>query len=124
MALTVAGEVPDPALLPETGVLLPRLPSLAFGAMGSVELADRVAAALTEPPEPFATAVVLERHGAVAVGPDAETAVNRLELIEVLCRTWRDALLVLAARSTLDSAGIVLAPTPPPPGPMLTEEGR
>ena len=34
-----------------------------------------------------------------------------LELIEVLCRTWRDALLVRAARTTLDSAGIVMAPT-------------
>ena len=52
MALTVAGEVPDPALLPETGVLLPRLPSLAFGTMGSDELAGRIAAALIEPPNP------------------------------------------------------------------------
>ena len=46
--------------------------------------------------------LLLERHGAVAVGPDVETAVDRLELIEVLCRAWRDALLLRAARAALD----------------------
>jgi L-fuculose-phosphate aldolase len=109
MALTLAGEVPDPAALPETAVLLPRLPYLPFGEMGSRELAGRIAAALSEPPEPLATAVLLERHGAVAVGRDVHQAVDRLELIEVLCRAWRDALLVRAARATL---GIVDAPSP------------
>jgi L-fuculose-phosphate aldolase len=98
MALTLAGEVPDPEALPETAFLLPRLPYLEYGAMGSAELAARVAAALTEPPEPYANAVLLERHGALAVGDDPTTAVNRLELIEVLCRAWRDALLIRAAR--------------------------
>lgn len=111
MALTVAGEVPDPAALPETSLLLPRLPLVAFGVPGSVELAARVATALTEPPEPLATAVLLERHGAIAVGADPAEATNRLELIEVLCRTWRDALLIRAARSEV---GIVDAPSPGP----------
>ncbi len=68
MALTLAGEVPDPAALPETALFLPRLPYLTFGAMGSQELADRIAVALAEPPEPLAGAVLLERHGAVASG--------------------------------------------------------
>ena len=99
MALTLAGEMPDPTALPETSLLLPRLPYLPFGEMGSAELAGRVAAALTEAPEPFADAVLLERHGAVAVGAEAGAAVDRLELIEVLCRTWRDALLLKAARA-------------------------
>lgn len=99
MALTLAGEVPDPTALPETAHFLPRLPYLAYGEMGSQELADRIAAALTEPPEPFANAALLERHGAVAVAKDVDTAVNRLELIEVLCRTWRDALLIRGARA-------------------------
>jgi L-fuculose-phosphate aldolase len=101
MSLTVAGEVPDPAALPETALLLPRLPFLALGVPGSDELAGRIAAALSEPPEPLAGAVLLERHGAVAVGRDPGHAVDRLELVEVLCRTWRDALLIRAARATL-----------------------
>lgn len=100
MALTLAGEVPDPAVLPETAFHLPRLPFVPFGEMGSTELAERIAAALTERPEPLPGAAVLERHGAVAVGPDLVTAVDRLELVEVLCRTSRDALLLRAARAT------------------------
>ncbi len=106
MALTLAGEAPDPAALPETAVHLPRLPYLPFGEMGSLELAGRIAAALSEPPEPLAPAVILERHGAVAVGVDLHQAVDRLELIEVLCRAWRDALLIrgaLAAVRILDA---------------------
>ena len=102
MALTMAGEIPDPAALPETALLLPRLPLVPYGEMGSTDLADRIAAALTDEPEPLPGAVLLERHGAVAVGPGLETAVDRLELIEVLCRAWRDALLLRAARAALD----------------------
>jgi len=100
MALTLAGELPDPTALPETALLLPRLPFVAYGEMGSVELAGRVAAALVEGPEPLPGAALLERHGAVAVGPELTSAVDRLELIEVLCRTWRDALLLRAARAS------------------------
>jgi L-fuculose-phosphate aldolase len=112
MALTLAGEVPDPAALPETALLLPRLPYLPFGEMGSQELADRIAAALSDPTDGTGappSAVLLERHGAVAVGRDPAEAVDRLELIEVLCRAWRDAFLVRAARATL---GIVETPSP------------
>jgi L-fuculose-phosphate aldolase len=101
MALTLGGEVPDPAALPETALLIPRLPFVPFAEMGSDVLASRVAAALSEAPEPFADVALLERHGAVAVGPDPDTAVDRLELVEVLCRTWRDSLLVRAARFAL-----------------------
>ena len=102
MGLTLAGEIPDPTALPETALLLPRLPFVPFGEMGSTDLADRIAAALSDGQEPFAGAALLERHGAVAVGPDLVTAVDRLELIEVLCRTWRDALLLRAARAAVD----------------------
>ena len=52
-----------------------------------------------------AAAVLLERHGAVAVGRDPAHAVNRLELVEVLCRTWRDALLIRAARASCGYRG-------------------
>lgn len=102
MALTLAGEVPDPAALPETAHFIPRLPYLPFAPMGSAELARAIADALTEGPEPPPGAVLLERHGAVAVGPDLDVAVDRLELVEVLCRTWRDSLLLRAARRALD----------------------
>ena len=102
MALTLAGEVPDPAVLPETAFHLPRLPFVPFAEMGSAELAERISAALSDGPEPMPGAVVLERHGAVAVGPDVMTAVDRLELVEVLCRASRDALLIRAARAAVD----------------------
>jgi ribulose-5-phosphate 4-epimerase/fuculose-1-phosphate aldolase len=85
--------------LPETALFVPRLPFLTFGEPGSDELAARIAGALTAGPEPFPGAVLLERHGAIAVGPDLATAVDRLELVEVLCRTWRDSLLIRAARA-------------------------
>lgn len=103
MALTLAGEIPDPAALPETAMFLPRLPYLSLGIPGSQELASRIAAALAELPDPLPGAVLLERHGAVAVGEHVDRAVDRLELVEVLCRTWRDALLIRAARATLGS---------------------
>jgi L-fuculose-phosphate aldolase len=106
MALTLAGHRPDPGTLPETALHLPRLPLVPFGEMGSPDLARRVATALAEPPEPLPTAALLERHGAIAVGAIAESdgrdgralvaalvrAVDRLELVDVLCRVWRDAL--------------------------------
>jgi L-fuculose-phosphate aldolase len=101
MSLTLGGEIPDPSTLPETVLFIPRLPFVPYGEPGSEDLARRIAAALTEPPAPFAGAVLLERHGAVAVGPDLATAVDRLELVEVLCRTWRDSLVVRAARGLL-----------------------
>ena len=110
MALTAAGEIPDPTLLPETALLLPRLPFVPFGEMGSDDLAMRVAAAFTQGPEAPPTAVLLERHGAIAIGPDVHTAVDRLELVEVLCRTWRDMLLLRAARAVLDGAATVGSP--------------
>ena len=115
MALTVAGERPDPALLPETALLLPRLPVVALHPPGSAELAAAISAAFTDPPEPFPTAVLLERHGAIAVGGQPAEAVDRLELVEVLCRTWRDALLLRLARS----APAIVSPV----SPGITSEG-
>ncbi len=98
LGLTLAGERPSPDDLPETRLLLPRLPFVPLLPMGGPEIAAAVAAALTEPPEPFATAVLQERHGAVTVGTTLEAAVNRLELVDLLCRVRRDALLIEAGR--------------------------
>ena len=110
MALTLAGEVPDPLALPETAYHLPVLPVVPFGEMGSEELATRIAAAFLPDGPPLPGAALLERHGAIAVGSRAEPdpdgtgleaalvqAVDRLELVDVLCRVWRDALLLRAA---------------------------
>ncbi|HEY4226764.1 MAG TPA: class II aldolase/adducin family protein [Candidatus Limnocylindrales bacterium] len=115
MALTLAGEIPDPAALPETALLLPRLPFVPFGTPGSDELAARVAAAFAGSDPPLPGAVLLERHGAIAVGATVEEAVNRLELVEVLCRTWRDALLIRGAIA-VEGARAILRPSSPSPG--------
>lgn len=116
MALTLAGEAPDPAALPETALFLPRLPVVPFGEPGSEDLARRIAATLSAGPAPLPGAAILERHGAVSVGESPirdgsdpelaveaglaalKQAVDRLELVEVLCRAWRDSLLLRAAR--------------------------
>jgi L-fuculose-phosphate aldolase len=102
LTLTLAAQVPDPTALPETGLLLPRLPFVAQLAMGSPELARAIAASLTDGVEPPASAVLLERHGAVAVGGTLEEAVDRLELVDLLCRVWRDALLLGMRASARD----------------------
>ena len=65
--------------------------------------------ALAEGPEPLPGAVLLERHGAVAVGATVEQAVDRLELVEVLCRTWRDALLIRGGRARPRARGLSFA---------------
>lgn len=104
MGLTLAGERPEATALPETAALLKHVPFVAYGEMGSDELAGRVAGAFGDDTGGLPVAVLLERHGAVAVGPDPDTAVDRLELVEVLCRAWRDALLIRAARSLLSNA--------------------
>jgi len=132
MALTLAGLIPDPGALPETAHFIPRLPFVPFAAMGSEALAGSIADALLEGPAPLPGAALLERHGAVAVGvfprddlavpadPTADRlaaldqAVDRLELVEVLCRTWRDALLLRAAGGPGDGRAILPAPSPPP----------
>jgi L-fuculose-phosphate aldolase len=98
MALTVVGEIPDPSVLPETQLLLPRLPFVPFGVPGSKELAGRIALAFSDTPEPLPGAVLLERHGAVAVGASVDEALDRMELVDVLCRVWRDTVLLRAAR--------------------------
>jgi L-fuculose-phosphate aldolase len=96
LALTLVGELPNPAVLPETALLLPSLPFVPFGRPGSHELAARIAGAFLDT-EPTPGAVLLERHGAVAVGSTIGEAVDRLELVDLLCRVWRDARLLAPA---------------------------
>jgi L-fuculose-phosphate aldolase len=130
MGLTLATVAPDPAVLPETALLLPRLPFVPFAPAGSAELAAAVADALTDG-SPLPGAVLLERHGAVAVGDATDDggaavaqAVDRLELVEVLCRTWRDALLLRAAATALGSGTILRPPDTGPGSPARGTDRR
>jgi len=126
MALTLVGEAPDPLALPETAYHLPVLPVVPYGAMGSDELAGRIAAAFESADGPVPVAVLLERHGAIAVGSSPDgiattvaipdegaiiaalvAAVDRLELVDGLCRTWRDAVLLGAALGRAEPPGPV-----------------
>jgi L-fuculose-phosphate aldolase len=110
MALTMAGERPEPGALPETALLLPELPLVPFAPMGSAELAVAIVTVLaTEGTGSLPNVALLERHGAVAIGSAhlgpagaLREAVDRLELVGVLCAAWRDALLIRAARATLE----------------------
>jgi L-fuculose-phosphate aldolase len=101
LALTTAGLAPDPADLPETQLFLPRLPILPLLPMGSPALTAAVAAAMsdrgTSGEEPLPGAVLLERHGPIAVGPDIQTAGNRIELVDLLCRVRMDVAMLRAA---------------------------
>jgi L-fuculose-phosphate aldolase len=75
------------------------LPFVPYGTPGSHELAARIAAALVAPPPgPLPGAAILERHGAIAIGATLDEALDRMELVDVLCRVWRDAVLLRAAR--------------------------
>jgi L-fuculose-phosphate aldolase len=92
LALMAAGMVPDPAILAETVLVLPRLPFVPFEQPGSPALAEAVASAMAG--SWAAGAALLERHGAVAVGRTIDEAVDRLETVELLSRIWRDAFLL------------------------------
>ena len=101
LSLTTAGLVPDPADLPEAALLLPRLPYVPFATAGSAALAAAVAGAFTDRgsagDEAPAGAVLLERHGSIAVGPDLVVAGDRLELVDLLCRVRLDVALLRGA---------------------------
>ena len=88
---------------PRNGRPAPLVPFVPFGEMGSVELAGRIAAAFVEEPERARRGHPrTARRGGRRRG--TRYAVDRLELVEVLCRAWRDALLVRAARAILAEA--------------------
>jgi L-fuculose-phosphate aldolase len=82
VAHTVAGR-PLEALLPEAAVLLgERVPVAPFAVPGTPALADSLASALGA----GATVALLERHGAVALGPDPLAAEDKLESLENVAR--------------------------------------
>ena len=88
LACLLAGLRPDASVLPEARAVLGRVayvPALPFGGPA---VAAAVAGALRDP---AVGAVLLDRHGVLAVGSTMEEAVDRLEVVELLCATWHAA---------------------------------
>ena len=88
LACLLAGLRPDSSVLPEARAVLGRVayvPALPFGGPA---VAAAVADALRDR---SVGAVLLDRHGVLAVGATVEEAVDRLEVVELLCATWQAA---------------------------------
>jgi L-fuculose-phosphate aldolase len=86
----LAGVRPDAAILPEARVVLGRVayvPALPFG---GAAVAAAVADALRDP---AVGAVLLDRHGALTIGRSLDEAVDRLEVLDLLCTVWQAAWL-------------------------------
>jgi L-fuculose-phosphate aldolase len=86
----LAGLRPDVAILPEARMVLGRVayvPALPFGGPA---VAAAVAAALRDP---TVGAVLLDRHGALTVGRSLDEAIDRLEVLDLLCSAWQAAWL-------------------------------
>jgi L-fuculose-phosphate aldolase len=79
LALATRALLPDPGLLEEGRVLVPRLEIVAPLAPGSEQLASACAEALTRAP-----VVVVRGHGVFAIGDDPWQALERVEVVDVL----------------------------------------
>lgn len=110
----LAGLRPDAAVLPEARAVLGRVafvPALPFGGRA---IAAAVAEALSDP---AVGAVLLDRHGALTIGRSLDEAVDRLEVLNLLCTVWQAAWLAggdprrLVRRRPLPGAA---GRTPPP----------
>ena len=77
IAFSVAGISLARCILPEVVLTLGAIPTLPYETTGTNELADRVGRAMVDH-----DAVILDHHGAVAVGPDLLTAFCNLETLE------------------------------------------
>lgn len=86
----LAGLVPDVDVLPEARAVLGRIAYVQALPLGSAKVAAATAAALADP---TVGAVLLDRHGALAVGRTLPEAVDRLEVLELLCAAWHAAWL-------------------------------
>ena len=114
LACLLAGLRPDAAVMPEARAVLGRVayvPALPFGGPA---VAAAVAHALLDP---MVGAVLLDRHGVVAVGSTIDEAVDRLETVELLCATWQSAWVASGdprRRSRRRPIPGAAARTPPP----------
>ncbi len=91
VAVTVAGVAPPNDLLPEAGLVLGRIGVAPFATPGT----DEVPASLA-PLWAGHEVILLERHGALALGRDLFQAFDRMETLERVCQ-------VAAAARTLGS---------------------
>lgn len=77
VALTLAGLSLEVPLVPELLTALGRVPTAPYATPSTEELAEGVAERFRD-----ADVVLMERHGAVCLGPDLTTAYDRLESLE------------------------------------------
>ena len=118
LACLLAGLRPDAAVLPEARAVLGRVAYVAALPFGGPAVAEAVADALHDP---AVGAVLLDGHGALAVGRSLDEAVDRLEVLDLLCFVWQAAWLAGGdprrrprRRPPPPPAG---RPPPPPPRP-------
>lgn len=74
---TLVGRILDQPVLPELHLALGPVPTVPYATTGTQVLARAVASVMRQH-----DAVLLDRHGAVTVGPDPLTAVARMEMLE------------------------------------------
>lgn len=82
LALATRGAIPDPGLLREGGLLVPRVARVPALAPGTRELAEECALAMSRAP-----AAVMARHGAITSGGTLREALQRMEVLELLAQT-------------------------------------
>jgi len=93
-AFALRGHAPDFSRIDEARVFLGNLGFVRYHPSGSEDLAEAVGLALDPPGVLPPTVLVLQNHGAIAVGANVEEAVSRLEIAEHLA-----AAMLLAERS-------------------------
>ena len=86
VAFTIAGVSMARCVLPEVVLTLGTIPTLPYETTGTTDLADLVGDAMESH-----DAVVMDRHGAVCVGPSLLDAFCKLETMEHTARIMRDA---------------------------------
>jgi L-fuculose-phosphate aldolase len=92
-AYALRGHAPDFSRIDEARALLGQVGFVRYHASGSDDLAEAIGLALDSPGVPPPSVLVLQNHGALAVGTNVEEAVSRLEIAEHLA-----AAMLLAER--------------------------
>jgi L-fuculose-phosphate aldolase len=92
-AYALRGHAPDFSRIDEARALLGQVGFVRYHASGSDDLAEAIGLALDSPGVPPPSVLVLQNHGALAVGANVEEAVSRLEIAEHLA-----AAMLLAER--------------------------